>query len=55
MHLKKPASDLKIATENEKIQNTFRHLAKINSGFKHKKHITQKATTHNETHVTNTH
>jgi hypothetical protein len=53
MHLKKPASGLKIATENEKIQNTFRYLAKkkINSVFKHKKHITQKATTHNETHL----
>jgi hypothetical protein len=44
-------SDLKIDTENEKIQNTFRYQAKkkINSGFKHKQHITQKATTHKET------
>jgi hypothetical protein len=44
-------SDLKIGTENENIQNTFRYLAKkkINSGFKHKQHITQTATTPNET------
>jgi hypothetical protein len=52
-------SDLIIDTENavkyldEKIQNTFRYLAKkkINSGFKHKQHITQTATTHNETYM----
>jgi len=44
-------SELKIDTENEKIQNTCRYLAKknIDFGFKHKQHITQKATTHYET------
>jgi len=57
MHLKKPAklfvSVLKIGTENEKNQNTFRYLAKkkVNSRFKCKKHITQKATTCNETYM----
>jgi hypothetical protein len=57
MDLKKPAilfvSDIKIDTENEKIHNTFRYLAKkkINSGFIHKQHITQKATIHIETYM----